>query len=57
MEIEIFEKPEVIPIIIPITTPEIIPEMIPEITAKILEHREITPEFLEIINNDTINYF
>ena len=56
MEIEILEKPEIIPIIIPITTPEIIPEIKPIIIPEIMEQRKITPEFLEIIYNDTINH-
>ena len=40
MEIEILEKPEIIPIIIPET----------------MEQRKITPELLEMINNDAINH-
>ena len=57
MEIEILEKPEIIPIIIPTTTPEAIPEIIPIIIPEIMEQRKITPELLEMINNDTINHF
>ena len=55
MEIEILEKPEIIPIIIPITTPEAIPEIKP-IIPEIMEQRKITPELLEMINNDAINH-
>jgi hypothetical protein len=56
MEIEILEKPEIIPIIIPTTTPEAIPEIIPIIIPEIMEQRKITPELLEMINNDAINH-